>query len=146
MTSTSLEITKTGPEETIKTHLDWFIIDILSVGSYFIFWRIDRLIYTPIRKRGDRSEMIFFSSWILLNSYLTIRLRARVFYEQIVNEGQTEDRRPSWLSLVENEGEKKCQVMRGKELFYYVTWGSNVTRDVHWCITVFYLTISINLP
>ena len=32
--------------------------------------------------------------------YLTIRLRARVFYEQIVNEAQ-----PSWLSLVENEGE-----------------------------------------
>ena len=32
--------------------------------------------------------------------YLTIRLRARVFYEQIVNKAQ-----PSWLSLVENEGE-----------------------------------------
>ena len=32
--------------------------------------------------------------------YLTIRLQARVFYEQIVNEAQ-----PSWLSLVENEGE-----------------------------------------
>ena len=32
--------------------------------------------------------------------YLTIRLRARVFYEQLVNEAQ-----PSWLSLVENEGE-----------------------------------------
>ena len=31
--------------------------------------------------------------------YLTIRLRARVFYEQIVNEAQ-----PSWLLLVENEG------------------------------------------
>ena len=32
--------------------------------------------------------------------YLTIRLLALVFYEQIVNEAQ-----PSWLSLVENEGE-----------------------------------------
>ena len=32
--------------------------------------------------------------------YLTIRLRVRVFYEQKVNEA-----RPSWLSLVENEGE-----------------------------------------
>ena len=32
--------------------------------------------------------------------YLTIRLRGRVFYEQIVNEAQ-----PSWLSLVVNEGE-----------------------------------------
>ena len=32
--------------------------------------------------------------------YLTIRLRARVFYKQIVYEAQ-----PSWLSLVENEGE-----------------------------------------
>ena len=26
--------------------------------------------------------------------------------------------------------------MRRKELFYYVTRGSNVTRDVHWCVTV----------
>ncbi len=32
--------------------------------------------------------------------YLTIRLRAQVFYEQIVNEAP-----PSWLSLIENEGE-----------------------------------------
>ena len=34
--------------------------------------------------------------------YLTIRLRVRGFYEQIVNEAQ-----PSWLvlSLLENEGE-----------------------------------------
>ena len=31
--------------------------------------------------------------------YLTIRLRAGVFYEQIVIEAQ-----PSWLSLVENSG------------------------------------------
>ena len=31
---------------------------------------------------------------------IIIRLRARVFYEQIVNEAQ-----PSWLSLVENECE-----------------------------------------
>ena len=31
--------------------------------------------------------------------------------------------------------------MRRKELFYYVKWGSNVTRDVHWCVTVFYQEI-----
>ena len=31
---------------------------------------------------------------------------------------------------------KKCQVTRTKELFYYVTSGSNVIRDVHWCVTV----------
>ena len=31
----------------------------------------------------------------------SIRLQTRVFYEQIVNEAQ-----PSWLSLLENEGEK----------------------------------------
>ena len=34
---------------------------------------------------------------MMLVVYLTIRLRTRVFYEQIVNEAQ--------LSLVENEGE-----------------------------------------
>ena len=31
--------------------------------------------------------------------------------------------------------------MRRKELFYYVTWSSNVMRDVHWCVTVFYQQI-----
>ena len=31
--------------------------------------------------------------------------------------------------------------MLRKELFYYVTSGSNVTPDVHWCVTVDYLTI-----
>ena len=36
----------------------------------------------------------------VIKKYLTIRLRARVFYKQIVNEAK-----PSWLSLVENEGE-----------------------------------------
>ena len=30
---------------------------------------------------------------------------------------------------------------RRKELFYHVTSGSNVTRDVHWCVTVFYQPI-----
>ena len=35
-----------------------------------------------------------------VDEFQPIRLRARVFYEQIVNEAQ-----PSWLSLVENEGE-----------------------------------------
>ena len=32
--------------------------------------------------------------------------------------------------------------MRSKELFYYVTAGSNVTRDVHWCVTVDYQQIA----
>ena len=37
---------------------------------------------------------------------------------------------------------KKCQVTRREELFYYVTSGSNVTRDVHWCVTVDYQQIA----
>ena len=32
--------------------------------------------------------------------------------------------------------------MRRKELFYYVTSGSNVMRDVHWCVTVDYQQIA----
>ena len=32
--------------------------------------------------------------------------------------------------------------MRRKELFYYVTRGSNVTRDVYWCVTVDYQQIA----
>ena len=36
---------------------------------------------------------------------------------------------------------KKCKVTRRKELFYYVTSGSSVTRDVHWCVTVDYQQI-----
>ena len=43
------------------------------------------------------ARLLFTSSLV---HYLTIRLRARVFYEQIVNEAQ-----PSCISLVENEGE-----------------------------------------
>ena len=45
---------------------------------------------------------IFFATHAIfkIGEYLTIRLRAPVFYEQIVNEAQ-----PSRLSLVENEGE-----------------------------------------
>ena len=31
--------------------------------------------------------------------------------------------------------------MRRKELFYYVTSASNVMRDMHWCVTVFYQRI-----
>ena len=31
--------------------------------------------------------------------------------------------------------------MHRKELFYYVTSGSNVMRDVHWCVTVDYQQI-----
>ena len=46
-----------------------------------------------VEKHGKHSEEDQFL-------YLTIRLRARVFYKQIVNEAQ-----PSWLLLVENEGE-----------------------------------------
>ena len=38
--------------------------------------------------------------------------------------------------------EKKCEVTRRKELFYYVTSGSNVTGDVHWCVTVDYRQIA----
>ena len=37
---------------------------------------------------------------------------------------------------------KKCQVTRRNELFYHVTSGSNVTRDVHSCITVDYQQIA----
>ena len=32
--------------------------------------------------------------------------------------------------------------MRIKELFYYVIWGSNVTGDVHWCVTADYQQIA----
>ena len=76
--------------------------------------------------------------------YLTIRLRARVFYEQIVNEVQ-----PSWLSLVENEKFTVVSLHKNKKmssnaykrtvLLRYTS--SNVTRDVHWRVTVFYQQI-----
>ena len=36
---------------------------------------------------------------------------------------------------------KKCQVTRREELFYYVTSASNVTSDVHLCVTVDYQQI-----
>ena len=49
---------------------------------------------------GWTVEYTFFKMFYQRVLYLTITLRARVFYEQIVNEAQ-----PSWLSLVENESE-----------------------------------------
>ena len=36
---------------------------------------------------------------------------------------------------------KKCQVTRREELFYHATSGSNVKRNVHWCVTVDYQQI-----
>ena len=52
----------------------------------------------------DIQWVLDWKSTMLIGSpivtYLTIRLRAQVFYKQIVNEAQ-----PSWLSLVENEDE-----------------------------------------
>ena len=39
---------------------------------------------------------------------------------------------------------KKCQETHREELFYYVTSGSNMTRDVHWCVTVDYQQIENN--
>ena len=47
----------------------------------------------------------------------------------------------SRLAPFQNIKRKKYQVMRRKELFYYVTSASNVMRDMHWCVTVFYQRI-----
>ena len=61
----------------------------------------DRTLYTLYYKRYVDKFLfqVFMDLYITYVSdlNLTIRLRARVFYEQIVNEAQ--------LSLVENEGE-----------------------------------------
>jgi len=46
------------------------------------------------------SKSLLLRTILFVRRLILIRLRARVFYEQIVNEAQ-----PSWLSLVENEGE-----------------------------------------
>ena len=56
--------------------------------------------FSDIYVRYDCFPKSAFTKTSVLKIYLTIRLRARVFYEQIVNKAQ-----PSWLSLVENEGE-----------------------------------------
>ena len=57
-------------------------------------WRSNSMFFGIIISSSDTKVSIPVSA------YLTIRLRAWVFYKQIVNEAQ-----PSWLSLVENEGE-----------------------------------------
>ena len=51
-------------------------------------------------RKVESIKWINLTNVLFIGFVLTIRLRARVFYEQIVNEAQ-----PSWLSLVENEGE-----------------------------------------
>ena len=63
---------------------------------------------SPTRRRGllklrniwEKRQGLLSQGILHKEYYLTIRLRARVFYKQIVNEAQ-----PSWLSLIENEGE-----------------------------------------
>ena len=46
------------------------------------------------------------------------------------------------LLLVENVISLRKKEKNVKELFYYVTSGSNVTRDVHRCVTVDYQQIA----
>ena len=59
-----------------------------NIITYFMFYFvITKNKVLPLTKK---------QKWV----YWTIRLRARVFYEQIVNKAQL-----SWLSLVENKGE-----------------------------------------
>ena len=62
--------------------------------------RIDVNIIVPVSSNEVSLLLQYHSRPVHLCIDLTIRLRARVFYEQTVNEAQ-----PSWLSLVENEGE-----------------------------------------
>ena len=56
---------------------------------------------------------LYTKDWIAKSFclYLTIRQRARVVYEQIVNEAQ-----PSWLSLTDNEGKLSNSVSSIKQL------------------------------
>ena len=61
---------------------------------------IDVNIIVPVSSNEVSLLLQYHSRPVHLCIYLTFRLRARVFSEQIVNEAQ-----PSWLSLVENEGE-----------------------------------------
>ena len=66
-------------------------------------WVIVEVIWTPRSTTPQQTLESLYSGQIqciCTQPNLTIRLRARVFYKQIVNEAQ-----PSWLSLVENEGE-----------------------------------------
>ena len=65
---------------------------IFKIGEYLTIIPWERVGYNQSHIQQTRMETP--------PKYLTIRLQARVFYEQIVNEAQ-----PSWLSLVENEGE-----------------------------------------
>ena len=68
-----------------------FLVWFKLLAQFFLLLLFHFTGYSPGRIRRQKRTCIL---------YLTIRLRARVFYEQIVKEAQ-----PSWLSLVENEGE-----------------------------------------
>ena len=87
---------------------------ILKCGPYYLYARFNPFTLKVTRLTLDRVRSIksllgvkglrlvpeiFYGSFYFVLQ-LTIRLRARVFYEQILNEAQ-----PNWLSLVENEGE-----------------------------------------
>ena len=67
----------------------------LVLNSSSLFYRLVVFFSVTMASRFEILDKEYIAA-----RYLTIRLRARVFYEQMVNEAQ-----PSWLSLVENEGE-----------------------------------------
>ena len=74
-------------------------VAVLCMSFFVIFTSIKR---PPLNGNWATSfcKVFYCVQNVIHLHYLTIRLRARVFYEQIVNKAQ-----PSWLLLVENEGE-----------------------------------------
>ena len=75
-------------------------------SDIILSWSVDDTSRTVLCK-NKQTKFNWYMKWKFeivmtqpLLHYLTIRLWARVFYEQIVNEAQ-----PSWLLLIENEGE-----------------------------------------
>ena len=80
------------------THIP--VCDLFS--AVFVLGRFNGHFFWPCLNKGYVCIKKPFS----ISYYLTIRLRVRVSYEQIVNEAQ-----PSWLSLVENDGEYNFTVV-----------------------------------
>ena len=56
------------------------------------------------------SERVFGFTQYVINNYLTIRLRARDFYEVIVDEGKIYNKKIDFLTIVKNEITRKMIV------------------------------------
>ena len=87
------------PRDIIDIFNTNLVFSVRTAPCFFPLQFLVLVFHTPALIEEEKPWSVSYGTAFELG-HLTIRLRARVFYELMVNEAQ-----PTWLSLVENEGE-----------------------------------------